>query len=460
MMLAGSVDMHKVGFDLALTPHGWQRDLVVGIGADGRIASIEAGRPHGLSFVRGAALPGIANVHSHTFQRGMAGLAERAGESDDSFWTWRELMYRFLSKLTPDDIEAIAAQSFIEMLEMGFTSCGEFHYLHHDIGGAPYANIAETAERIAAASVEAGIGLVLLPSLYTNGNFAGQPASPGQIRFLNDLERFERLFAASETVIKRTPGASIGIAPHSLRAVSLKDLKSVVAMHRNGPVHIHVSEQVKELDDCRKAHGTTPIRLLADTVDLNRRWCLIHATHATPEERAAMAGAGATIGFCPITEANLGDGIFPVGDWISRAGRMGIGTDSNVDISMPGELRTLETVQRLTMRRRNVLAARGASTGRTLFDAAFEGGNQALGLGPSGIQVGARADIVVVDTSLDAFAGHQGDAILDALIFSAAPGAIRDVFVMGKHMVQAGHHIHRDLISARYRRTVEKLMAG
>ena len=452
--------MHKLAFDVALTPHGWREEVVVGIDADGRIASVEEGRRAGVDHVRGAAIPGVANVHSHAFQRGMAGLSEHAGQSDDSFWTWREVMYHFLARLSPDDIEAIAALAYVEMLEQGFTVCGEFHYLHHDVGGGPYANIAETAERILAAASEAGIGLALLPCLYTHGNFGGQAPSPGQVRFLCDLDRFERLHAASRVAVARLPGASIGIAPHSLRAVSLPDLAALVAAHRSGPVHIHVSEQTREVDDCRKAHHTTPIRLLADTVPLAARCCHLHATHAHIAQRAPVAAAGATIGFCPITEANLGDGVFAMGDWLARGGDFALGTDSNIDVTLAGELRTLETTQRLAHRRRNVLAPRGGSTGRTLFDGALAGGARALGLGKVGIEVGARANIVVLDTGHDAFAGHRGDAILDALVFAGARGAIRDVWAGGRHIVQAGRHIHRDLVSARFRHTVQKLVAG
>jgi formiminoglutamate deiminase len=313
-------------------------------------------------------VPGLPNLHSHAFQRAMAGLtehrgAERRNQEADSFWTWREQMYRFVERLTPDDLEAIAACAYMEMLEAGFTWVAEFHYLHHQPDGRPYDNIAEMSERIVAAATDVGIGLTLLPVFYRQSGFLGQPATAAQRRFLNDRDSYARLM---ETQV---PVGRIGIAPHSLRALTLDDLSWAVEAWRGQPAHIHVSEQIREVEDCLAAHGRRPVELLMDTVEVDRHWCLVHATHADAGERARIAKAGAIVGLCPITEANLGDGLFDVPDFLAHDGRFGVGSDSNVRISAADELRTLEYGQRLIHRQRNVLGDPTRSTGRRLFEA-------------------------------------------------------------------------------------------
>ena len=370
--------MGKLHFATALLADGWRDDVRVTV-EKGVIAAVEPGMPpDGATRFVGAAIPGLPNLHSHAFQRGMAGLAERRGPGADSFWTWREVMYRFLDRLTPDDVEAIAAWAYVEMLEAGFTAVAEFHYLHHAPDGRPYANLAETAERIAAAASEAGIGLTLLPVLYSHGNFGGAPASPGQRRFLNDRDGFERLVEGSARALDALPDARLGVAPHSLRAVGLDDLRWLGERWPDGPLHIHVAEQTKEVEDCLAVHGRRPIELLAETVALDGRWCLIHATHAEPHEIDLIAGSGAVAGLCPVTEANLGDGVFDATRFLDRGGRFGVGSDSLVRISAAEELRALEYAQRLRHRSRNALGAPGRSTGRRLYDAACAGGGQAL----------------------------------------------------------------------------------
>lgn len=451
--------MGKLHFATALLPDGWRDDVLVSL-EGGAIAAVEAGAaPGDAERFAGAAVPGLPNVHSHSFQRGMAGLAERRGDAPDSFWTWREVMYRFLDRLSPDDIEAIAAQAFAEMLEAGFTAVGEFHYLHHAPDGAPYANLAETAERIAAAAAATGIGLTLLPVLYHHGNFGGAPAVPGQRRFLNDLDRYARLLEASARAIRDVPDARIGIAPHSLRAVALDELRALVAAHPAGPVHIHVSEQVKEVDDCLAAHGRRPIELLFDTAPVDGRWCLIHATHADAGEIALMAGSGAVIGFCPLTEASLGDGICDVTGYLAGGGRFGVGSDSLIRVSAAEELRTLEHVQRLRHRSRNTLGGPGISTGRRLHEAACAGGAAALDRTTGRIAPGARADIVVLDRDHPSLAAARGDVILDAWIFSADNAGVGDVICGGARVVSGGRHRDRDAIAARYRAAVRRLEA-
>lgn len=384
-------------------------------------------------------VPGLPNLHSHAFQRAMAGLTERRGAEADSFWTWREQMYRFVERLTPDDLEAIAALAYLEMLEAGFTWAAEFHYLHHQPDGRPYANIAEMSERIAAAATDVGIGLTLLPVFYRQGGFDGKPPSAAQRRFLNDRDSYARIM---ET---KVPSGRIGIAPHSLRAVTLHDLRWAAATWRGQPAHIHVSEQTREVEDCLAAHGRRPIDLLMDTVEIDERWCLVHATHADKGERARIARAKAVVGLCPITEANLGDGLFDAPDFLRNGGRFGVGSDSNVRLSAADELRTLEYGQRLIHRQRNVLGDAGQSTGRRLFDAALAGGAQATG---------ATDDAVV---TLDP-AGLRGDAILDHWLFAADNTAIVSVERGGVRLVDHGRHKDRDRIAARYRKTLARLL--
>ena len=396
-------------------------------------------------------LPGMVNLHSHAFQRGMAGLAERAAAGEDSFWTWRDVMYRFLLRLTPDDVEAIAAMAYVEMLEAGYTRVVEFHYVHHDIDGRPYANIAEMAERIAAAAAATGIGLTLLPVLYSHGGFGGQPAASGQHRLINDFDQFLKLHEASDKSLAQLPTAVLGFAPHSLRAVTLQQLTDALACIPEGPVHIHVAEQEKEVADCLTWSHKRPVEWLLDAVPVDQRWCLIHATHMTAGELRRVAASGAVVGLCPITEANLGDGIFPAVDYCNLQGRFGIGTDCNVLISLAEELRTLEYGQRLRDRRRNRLAHPGMSIGRALFDAALSGGRQAAGSTPT------PADQVLLDRTRVELAGRSGDTIVDAWIFASARPLIADVIVDGRRVVEGGRHIIRETAEARFAKVMARL---
>lgn len=396
-------------------------------------------------------LPGTVNLHSHAFQRGMAGLAERAGTGEDSFWTWREVMYRFLDHLTPDDVEVIATMAYVEMLEAGYTRVCEFHYLHHDIDGRPYANIAEMAERIAAAAATTGIGMTLLPVLYSHGGFGGQPAAPGQRRFLNDADRFLKLREASVRAVSNVPGAIVGAAPHSLRAVTLAGLQQLLAAVPEGPIHIHVAEQEKEVADCLAWSGRRPVEWLLDTSMVDQRWCLIHATHVTAAEVAKIVKSGAVVGLCPITEANLGDGIFPAVDLMNAGGRFGVGTDSNVLISLTEELRTLEYGQRLRDRRRNRMGEPGQSIGRTVFEASLAGGRQAGGVAD------ASNDRVVLASGLVELAGRGGDGVLDAWIFASGRSLVSEVWVGGKRVVEGGRHVAREAAERRFAAMMAKL---
>ena len=442
----------------ALLPSGWVEDIRIGVAA-GKVESIQTGAaPQPGDDRHAVLLPGMPNLHSHAFQRGMAGLAETRGSSDDSFWSWREVMYRFALSMTPDDVEAVAAQLYVEMLESGFSRVGEFHYLHHDRDGRPYANVAEMAERIAAAAEATGIGLTLLPVFYAHSGFGGAAPGEGQRRFINDLDGFSRLLSASRHTISDLEGGVIGVAPHSLRAVTPDELATVVPLASGGPVHIHVAEQVKEVEDCIAWSRRRPVEWLLGNAPVDGRWCLIHATHMTPEETQAAARSGAVAGLCPVTEANLGDGTFPAGAFLAGSGRLGIGSDSNVLIGIPDELRQLEYSQRLQHRARNVLAVSGGSTGRRLFEAALEGGSVALGSGTPGIAAGASADFFTLSADQPTLADRKGDALLDAFIFAGASG-IDAVWVRGRKRVEGGRHVQREAVAARFRKAMGRLLS-
>lgn len=449
---------HSLFFDHAFLPGGWARDVRIAV-EDGFIIAVETGAERdGSTYVRGLAVPGLPNLHCHTFQRGMAGLAERRGPANDSFWTWREVMYRFLGRLTPGDLEAISAFAYAEMLERGFTSVGEFHYLHHDVNGMPYADLAEMAERIAAAAMQTGIGLTLLPAFYAQGGFGGISPAAGQRRFLNDPDRFLKLVERTLAVVAPLTSACVGIAPHSLRAVTPESLRIVIDGIAAGPIHIHVAEQVKEVDDCIAWSGRRPVEWLLDEMAVDDRWCLIHATHMNEDETRRLAASGAVAGLCPITEASLGDGIFNGPGWLAAAGRFGIGTDSNIEIDAAGELRQLEYSQRLGYRARNVMTRDpDESTGEQLFTAALAGGAQALARPVGAIAVGRRADIVLLDANHTGFASTRRDNWLDQWIFVAGRAAIKTVFVGGKKVVDEGRHYQNEAITARYRSALARL---
>jgi formiminoglutamate deiminase len=444
-------------FESALLDGGWQREVRIAT-AEGRIAAVAAGVPaQDGDECHAIALPGLANVHSHAFQRAMAGLAETRGPGNDNFWTWREVMYRFLDRLEPHDVEAIAALAYVEMLERGFTRVGEFHYLHHTPSGAPYDDPAELAGCVAAAANAAGIGLTLLPVFYAHGNFGGAPPASGQTRFLTTPDRFARLMEASAAHLETLDDARLGIAPHSLRAVTPEELAAILPLAAGGPVHIHAAEQTKEVEDCLAWSRARPVAWLLDHAPVDARWCVVHATHMDAGEISRLARSGAVAGMCPITEANLGDGIFPASEYLRAGGAFAIGTDSNVSIDAAGELRALEYAQRLTRRARNVLVFEtGRSNGRMLFDAALRGGAQATAHGVCGLREGASADIVSLDAGHPSLAGRAGDSILDSWLFAGA--AVDCVWRRGRKHVAGGRHLARDAIAARYRRTVERLL--
>jgi formimidoylglutamate deiminase len=454
------VSMRRLILDHALLPDGWAEN--VGIDIDGgMILAVHANASaDGRERIAGIALPGLPNLHSHTFQRGMAGLAETRGPEGDSFWTWRQVMYRFLGSLTPDDVEAIAAFAMMEMLEGGFTALAEFHYLHRDVDGRPYADVAELSHRIAAAAQETGMGLTLLPVFYAQGGFGGVAPTEGQRRFINDVDSYARLLEGARKAVAELDDAVVGVAPHSLRAVTPESLRDVVPLAGGGPIHIHIAEQVKEVEDCLTWSGQRPVAWLLDHAPVDRRWCLIHATHLDAREVKGIAMSGAVAGLCPITEANLGDGIFEGADHLAAGGRFGVGSDSNIEISASAELKQFEYSQRLKHRARNVLARReGQSTGRSLYDRALAGGAQALGRRIGAIEAGQRADLVVLDAGYPDLAAVSGDRWIDSYVFVAGKAAIDTVFVAGNAVVRSGRHIHRETIRARYGRAMARILA-
>lgn len=445
-------------FRAALLPTGWASNVRVEV-RDGKISSVQTGCAANLDDeTHACALPGMPNLHSHAFQRAMAGLAEHRGPSHDSFWTWRDTMYRFLDRMTPNDVRAIASLAYMEMLESGFTRVGEFHYLHHDRDGLPYTNIAEMGVAIASAAKDSGIGLTLLPVLYTYSGFGALPASPAQRRFLNDIDGYARLIEASRTALSDLPDSIVGIAPHSLRAISPEQLGGLVALGGDGPIHIHIAEQVKEVEDCIAWSGQRPVEWLFNHADVDGRWCLVHATHIAEAEIATMARSGAIAGLCPITEANLGDGLFPAAQYIASGGLYGIGSDSNILIDLAEELRLLEYGQRLFGRGRNILTHKeGQSTGGTIFRAALKG-SAVLGVN-SGIAPALAADFFSLNVDHSSLIGKNDDELLDAFVFACGKNAIDCVWRFGKKLVTDGRHVKRDHILESYAPVLRKLIA-
>ena len=441
----------------ALTPEGWKSDVRVTIDG-GAIATVETGASAQEGDERHAIMaPAPANLHSHAFQRAMAGLAEVRGQSDDTFWTWRETMYRFALMMSPDDVEAVAAQLYVEMLEAGFAAVAEFHYLHHAPDGSPYAEPAEMAGRILSAARRVGIGMTLLPAFYAHSTFGGAPPRPEQRRFICDLSSFARLVDDCREMIKVDEGEAIGIAPHSLRAATPSELSELMSVAGDGPIHIHAAEQVKEVEDCVASLGARPVRWLLDHAGVDAKWCLVHATHMDEEETRDLARSGAVAGLCPITEANLGDGIFNATDYIRAGGRYGVGTDSNVSIGVAAELRQLEYAQRLRERARNVYTPPGASSGRTMLEAIWASGAQVMGRKSGRLAPGAAADILTFRADHPTLAGKTDDQVLDAWIFSAGNPLVDCVWSGGLRVVVGGRHVFKDEIAEQFAKTMREL---
>ena len=459
------MEQRKLKFASALLASGWASDVTLTLGPQGTIEKVETGSTDkAVKSLKGIAIPAVPNVHSHAHQRLMAGLAEVAGPGADSFWTWREVMYGFALKLGPEDLQAVAAQLYVEMLKSGSTVVGEFQYLHHQPDGTPYKEPAELSLRCLAAAEEAGIAITLLPTLYAYGGFGGQPPAAGQRRFINDATRYLKILESLDKASKTNPLSNLGISPHSLRAVTKELLTGVIAgldrMGRNrAPIHIHVAEQTKEVDDCLAwSGGTRPVQYLLDNFAISSRWCGIHATHMTADETQRMARTGMIAGLCPTTEANLGDGIFPADGFFKERGAIAIGSDSHISVSPAEDLRVLEYSQRLRDRTRNALASGpGKSTGRSLLDAALKGGATSMAQPVGALAPGYRADIAVLDDEHPALIGRSGDSALDSWIFSGGNPCVSDVFVAGNHVVEDRRHIKEEAIFKSFRAAVKRL---
>ena len=449
--------MTTIFADRARLQTGWAENVRLSY-ADGVITGIEAGAQLQAGDQRvDTLLPALSNLHSHSFQRAMAGMTERRAEGRDSFWTWRTLMYRFLDHLTPDQMQAIAALTFMEMQEAGYAAVGEFHYVHHQPGGAAYDDIAELSHQIIAAAEATGIGLTHLPVFYRYGGADRQPPMGGAQRFGNAPDAMHRLIASARQAMAALPAdARIGVAPHSLRAVAPEDL-NLLRDFDPARIHMHIAEQPKEVAEISEWLGARPVEWLLANQPVDADWCLIHCTHMTGAETRDLARSGAVAGLCPITESNLGDGIFDGADFLGHGGAFGVGSDSNIRISANEELRTLEYSQRLRDISRNVLASGEGSVGENLYLKAAAGGAQAIARDAGALRVGALADLVAIDSASPALVGLRADQLLDGFVFAAGDGVVTDVWSAGRHMVREGLHRQRGRIIAAYARAVKDL---
>lgn len=452
--------------DRALTPHGWVDGLLIEVEPEGNIAGIvPAGRapPPGVERIDGVVIPGMVDLHSHAFQRGLAGLTQRLAEGEASFWGWREQMYAFAARLGPEDEAAIAAQLYVELLKGGCTTVVEFHYLHRQPDGTPYGEPATMALALHEAAREAGIALTLLPAVYMQAGVTGAPLEGAQRRFALDPDGWCRVADALEATFRDDPHRRVGLALHSVRAVPPAAIAAAVAAagRRDGghlPIHVHLAEQPREVRECRERHGKPPLALLRDAAELDAAWCLVHGTHLTAEEVAQVARSQAVVGLCPTTEADLGDGIFPLAELLAAGGQFGVGSDANVATDAAAELRLLEQGQRLAHLRRTVAASPGEPhCGRALWTRAALGGAKAAGRPVGRLAPGFRADLVVLDPDHPSLAARGGDLLLDALLF--APGsAVRDVMVGGAWRIRDGHHPAERTIARAYREALARTL--
>lgn len=451
--------MRKLHAKSALLPDGWSKNVSIEIDGAGKIKSVMPETPidHGFASFD-ILVPALCNIHSHAFQRALTGLTQIRSSGNDDFWSWRRTMYAFLTRLTPDDVETIAAMLYLELARSGFAAVGEFHYLHHQPDGRPYDDPAELAGRIANAAQLTGIGLTLLPVAYARSGFGGAAATDEQRRFATKPDALLALREAAKPHLKREDDI-IGVAPHSLRAITPDELQVLVEGVPEGPIHIHIAEQTKEVDDCLAFYGARPVEWLLDHQQVDSRWCLVHATHMTGTETRRLAASEAVAGLCPTTEADLGDGIFPGADYFAAKGRWGVGTDSHVRTDLAEELRLLEWSQRLHHRQRTVMAKPGQSNGRALFDAALKGGAHALGRKSGRIEKGNWADLVSLDPHNPHLAGKHGDQIIDSWIFSGGAECVTDVWSAGRHIIESGGYEAFDIAAERYNRAMEKLLA-
>ena len=429
---------------------------------DGREWSSAVALPVDVATRAAWVVPGIANLHSHAFQRAMAGLTERQQSDADSFWTWREWMYRFAATLSPDDVHAIARQLYIEMLEAGFTSVCEFHYLHHDVDGRPYARPAAMAEAIIAAAQSVGLRLTLLPVLYQRGGFDGRPLSERQQRFGHATDAFVRLVDDLRSASSAMPGVRVGVAFHSLRAVTLPTMREVLAaLDEPGmPVHLHIAEQQAEVADGLATHGRRPVQLLLDELPVDSRWTLVHATHLDEAEVRGVAASGATVAICPTTEANLGDGLFPLRAFLAAGGRYGVGSDSHVSVSPIEELRWLEYGQRLVEQKRSRALLGPGSNAEAMLRAVAVSAAASTGQAVGVLDASSAVDALVLDAEAPAMVGATREDVLDRWVFCGNRPLVRDVFVAGRRVVAEGRHAQRESAAAAYAATLRRLLSA
>jgi formimidoylglutamate deiminase len=433
----------KLFAERILLSNGWQQQQTLTI-EKGVITAIERGYIDGAEKV-GVVIPGMVNCHSHAFQRAFAGFSEQGSEGQDSFWTWRSIMYKFIDQLTAKDAQTIATQLYIEMLKMGYTRVAEFHYLHHEINGDNHTQLAEMAKAIFNASQQSGIGLTLLPVLYRFSGFGPLAANDGQKRFINCVAQFNQLVSDCFTLSHDYENTNVGIAPHSLRAVDKPSLaqavKHVRSLNSKAPIHIHIAEQQKEVDDCLAHYGQRPVEWLLNNAELDEQWCLIHATHINEQERKGIIASKAIAGICPTTEANLGDGIFPTTEFLAENGTLAIGSDSHISVNPVEELRWLEYAQRLIKQQRAILANENeASVGRNLWQQAARGGAQSTNSNTGELAIGKQADLLVLNRDKVALFAHSDQHLLDSMIFASQQNIISDVMVNGQWVIKAGKH--------------------
>jgi formimidoylglutamate deiminase len=448
-------------FHAAWLPGGWRHNVVVSVDPAGDIVDVSPDDVVTTArLINGAAIPGMPNVHSHAFQRSMAGLAERRGWHDDSFWTWRETMYEHASRMTPEDLNAVAAQCYADMLKAGYTAVCEFHYLHNQPDGTPYADRAAMSQALIDAATTAGIGLTLLPTLYQTGDFGGAEPSARQRQFVLATDQYLDLVDGLLQAHAQSSQVAIGIALHSLRAVPPDALRTVLTSRPDiKSIHIHVAAQEREVTAAQQHLRARPIEWLLEHARVDRRWCLVHATHATHAELKGVAATGAVIGLCPTTEANLGDGVFPLPAWLAAGGTFAIGSDSHISLSPIEELRWAEYEARLVTRHRNVLPTQSdTSTGAMLWRHACSAGTRATARNIGAIETGRRADIVVIDTNSPLFAGRDEDQLIDTFVFSGTGHEVRDVMVAGRWLVQEGRHSAETAIAVNYKRAMHRIL--
>jgi len=453
----------KLYADKILLGSQWAKQKTLTI-ENGVITDITEGKDVDAEIAQGVVIPGMVNCHSHAFQRAFAGFSEQGSEGQDSFWTWRAIMYKFLDQLTAENAEVIATQLYIEMLKMGYTRVAEFHYLHHQIDGAVYPQLAQMAEAIFKAASNTGIGLTLLPVLYRFAGFGEQAPKDGQKRFINSTEQFNQLVSDCVVLSEQYANSNVGIAPHSLRAVDktslLAAVKHVRFFDENAPIHIHISEQQQEVNDCLSHYGKRPVEWLLENAELDPHWCLIHATHINQQERQGIIKSGAIAGICPTTEANLGDGIFPTTEFLQEQGTFAIGSDSHISVNPIEELRWLEYAQRLIKQQRAILANKHQlSVGQNLWQRAAQGGAQSTNSNTGELALGKQADLLVLDAAQTQLFAHSDQHLLDSMLFASQQNPIQDVMVNGAWVIKNRQHTLQQTSADNFVQLLAKLSA-